>query len=396
MDTPQGTLYPSPQNCPVIAGQNAGKRISCVTEYQHVYDRLQQAALRNHHWARIAVKELHALTTGMLGKNNVYVRPGERQRSTGNERYYVFLPGLKATVERWPNDQYCITELVLDDHYYDLTAPGQEETRMGLYRASSDLGQNLWKASYVKDSKILPQRGRLVAIADAKFSSADDAIEETMPRTAKHLGVGAAHVRDSGADLHFTPGRKPLGGGLLCYNPLNVEKSRASALLLATTMASARDVEGVVWAADFGGSAVLTQAMQILADKGLSLKGHTVYFHKPRTSPAKSLRLAHKLQMNLNERIADTGLSLRGAISQLSVADVRLKNKNDPYSKGYHAEAWLNGGLKVAAPAGLLAAAVGGQAGLVVGGIATVIGGTGVVHALGKSAAESFGYRFRR
>ncbi len=217
-----------------------------------------------------------------------------------------------------------------------------------------------------------------------------------MPRTVKHLGVGAAHVSDSGADLHFTPGREPLGGGLLCYNPLKVENSRASALLLAASMESSRDVKGVVWAADFGGSAVLTQAMQILADKGISLKGHTVYFHKPRTSPAKALRLAHQLRMKLNERIADTGLSARGAFSQFSVAGIRLNNKSDPYSKDYHAEAWLNGGLKVAAPAGFLAAVIGGQAGLVVGGIATAIGGAGVVHALGKSAAESFGYKFKR
>ncbi|WP_299596734.1 hypothetical protein [uncultured Microbulbifer sp.] len=114
-------------------------------------------------------------------------------------------------------------------------------------------------------------------------------------------------------------------------------------------MAAARDVEGVAWAADFGGSAVLTQAMQILVDKGVSLKKHTVYFHKPRTSPAKALKLAHQLQMRLNERIADTGLSARGALSQFSVAGVRLRNQDDPYSKGYHSEAWLNGGLKVAA-----------------------------------------------
>lgn len=78
------------------------------------------------------------------------------------------------------------------------------------------------------------------------------------------------------------------------------------------------------------------------------------------------------------------------------MAGRRLNNRDDPYSKGYHAEAWLHGGLKVAAPAGFLAAMVGGQAGLIVGGIATAIGGAGVVYALGKSAAESFGHHFRR
>ncbi|WP_043320711.1 hypothetical protein [Microbulbifer sp. HZ11] len=360
------------------------------------YERLKRAADRNHHWARIAVKELHALTTGMLGKNNVYVRPGERQRGTGNELYYVFFPGLKATVVRWMNDQFCITKLAMDDHYFDLTAPGQDTARMGLYRASIDPVRGEWKGTYIANGKVAAQHGRLVAVADGKFNRVSDALRETMPRTVKHLGVGAAQLSDSGADLHFTPGRARLGGGLLSYNPLKVDNSRASALLLAVTMESSREIKGVVWAADFGGSSVLTQAMQILADKGIRLTGHTVYFHKPRTSPAKALRLAHQLEMRLNERIADTGYSVLGALSQFSVAGVRLKNKNDPYNKGYHAEAWLNGGLKVAAPAGFLAAAIGGQAGLIVGGIATAIGGAGVVHALGKSAAESFGYNFKR
>ena len=391
------TSYPlSPQNTAVLAGKNVGKRIHCITEYQEKFDRLQRAADRNHYWALIALKELNALTTGMVGKNNVYVRPGERQHGTGNEKYYVFLPGLKATVVRWANDQFCITGLDLDKNYYEVTAPGQDTTRMGLYRATIDPVRSEWKGTYVADGKVAAQHGRLVAVADGKFTRISDALRETMPRTVQHLGVGAAQLSESGADLHFTPGRGRLGGGLLRYNPLKVENSRASALLLAATMESSRDVKGVIWAADFGGSAVLTQAMQILADKGISLKGHTVYFHKPRTSPAKALRLAHQLQMRLNERIADTGLSALGALSQFSVAGERLKNKDDPYNKGYHAEAWLNGGLKVAAPAGFLAAAIGGQAGLIVGGIATAIGGAGVVHALGKSAAESFGYRFKR
>ncbi|WP_226701895.1 hypothetical protein [Microbulbifer elongatus] len=101
MSTPHSPPQVSPQNYPLIAGQHAGKPISCVPELKPVYDRLQQAAQRNHHWARIAIKELNALSTGMLGKNNVYVRPGERQRGCGSEKYYVFLPGLKATVVRW-------------------------------------------------------------------------------------------------------------------------------------------------------------------------------------------------------------------------------------------------------------------------------------------------------
>lgn len=101
-------------------------------------------------------------------------------------------------------------------------------------------------------------------------------------------------------------------------------------------MIQAKGVEDVIWSADKGGSAVLTQAMQILVDKGVTLKGHTAYLYKPRTSPGNALRLAHKLELTLNETFADTGWDLQGALSQLGVAGARLNNKRDPYSRGHY------------------------------------------------------------
>lgn len=72
MATPQNAL----QNFPQIAGHHAGKPVRCKPELQPVYDRLQQAAQRNHHWARIAVKELNALTTGAVHSVNTAWRAG--------------------------------------------------------------------------------------------------------------------------------------------------------------------------------------------------------------------------------------------------------------------------------------------------------------------------------
>ncbi|AMX03397.1 hypothetical protein [Microbulbifer thermotolerans] len=383
------------QNLPLIAGQRAGKPIRCITKLEPVFQRLQQAARRNHYWATIAVKELNALTTGVLGKNNVYVRPGKSRTKNSNELYYVFLPGLKATVVRWPDDQFCITELNLDDNYFRATEWSDDATRMGLYRAREDRDRNAWNVELVPNGKIHKQPGRLIAVADARYKQASDAAADAVPRAVELLGVGAAHVSANGADLHFTPGQKALGG-LVCYNPLAVDKARKSAVLLAKAMADARDIEDVTWIADSGGSAVLTQAMQILADKGITLEKHGVYLYKPRTSPARALRLAHQLKLRLNQRFADTGYSVHGALSQYSVAGLRLKNNKDPYNKGYHAKAWLNGAQKVAAPAGILAAAIGGQAGMAMAAIATAITGAGVLQDLAKGATERFGYKFRR
>ena len=130
---------------------------------------------------------------------------------------------------------------------------------------------------------------------------------------------------------------------------------------------------------------MLTQAMQILVDKGVSLKGHTVYFHKPRTSPARALKLAHKLDLTLNERFANTGYSISGALSQFSVAGMRIRNRKDPYDRGHHANNWFKGAVAVSTPIGVAAALAGGSAGVIMGGIATVIGGSGVAYSVGQS-----------
>ncbi|WP_406828862.1 hypothetical protein [Microbulbifer sp. ARAS458-1] len=389
MSLPRTSLQLSPQNTPLIAGKNAGKLIRCATEYQEKFDRLQRAAERNHYWALIAVKELNALTTGMLGKNNVYVRPGERQRGTGSEKYYVFLPGLKATVVRWMNDQFCITELVMDDNYYRVK--DLDGTRMGLYRVERGRS-DAWRSTYVNGGNVKPQSGRLVTVADAKYGTANDAAKFSVPGAFEFLGNNTSAIRAGGCDLHFTPGASRLGG-LYCYNPLKVNESRASAVHLARSMENARDIKYVSWVADFGGSAVLTQAMQILVDKGVTLEGHTVYFHRPRTSPAKALRLAHELQLNINKEFADTGLNLRGALSQFSVAGERINNSHDPYDRNFHVKKWLKRVVAVSTPVGVAGAIIAGPTGVMLGGIATVIGGAGAVFALGQSVTKDLRHK---
>src|SRR5690606_14908734 len=156
-------------------------------------------------------------------------------------------------------------------------------------------------------------------------------------------------------------------------------------------------IEDVLWLADNGGSTVLTQAMQILVDKGIKLKGHTAYLYKPRTSPGQVIRLAHQLEMTLNESFADTGLSLRGAASQLAVAGARLSNEHDLYNTKSFVKDWLSGLVKVAGPMGVAAGAVSlGTSVVMVGTIAGVISTGGTLIALGQSAAENIRHKIRR
>ncbi|MBY6213010.1 hypothetical protein KUV95_15770 [Microbulbifer agarilyticus] len=394
MSAPTSPQPLSPQNTSIIAGQRSGKPIRCIPELKPVYLQLQKAAHRNHHWARIAVKELNALTTGMLGKNNVYVRPESRRSSGGSEKYYVFLPGLKATVVRWPNDQFCITELVMDDNYYRVQGQGDEQTRLGTYRVSQLQRTGEWQARYVENGQVTKQVGRLVTVADADYGSAGEAATYSVPGALTFFGDNTATVRRMGCDMHYTPGKKHFGG-MLRYNPLSIDSSRSSAVHLAATMESARDIDSVAWVSDFGGSAVLTQAMQILVDKGVSLKGHTIYLNRPRTSPAKALKLAHELKLTLNKKFANTGANLQGALSQFSVAGRRMNNINDPYGRDQHAMAWFKGAVTLSTPVGVGAALASGPTIAMLGSVATAIGGAGAIYAIGQSVAEDVRRRYK-
>lgn len=382
---------------PTIAGAAAGRRVTIHPGLHNTYRRLEQAALRGNHWARIAVKELQALTTGLQGKNNVYCRPfGSPKNAVGEQAFYVFLPGLKATVYPGIVGQYHVTELVLDANYYEATEEGAKGIRMGLYRARLR-DKEAWYTEYVKDGKVAEQEGRLVVIADSGYESANDAAEAIMPRAIKHPDVPAHMVRQNGGDLHFTPGEKRLGG-MIRYKALKEDSSRASALHLAKSMEQAKDNKGVSWVADKGGSVVLTQAMQILVDKGITLEGHTAYLYRPSTSPGDALRLAHKLKLSLNESFANTGWSVKGALSQFRVAGQRLDNKDDAYNKSYHRQAWINSAVKIGGPATLVgaAAAATGTTIPMLAAITTIITTIEVTNALGQGALENLNHRFKR
>lgn len=386
MDTP-------PSQYQVIAGNNAGRPIRCAPEVLPAFKKLQQAAQRGNHWARIAVKELSDLTNGQAGKQNVYVRPGKA--ADHHTPFAVFLPGLKATVYHWTaKGGYTVVDLQLDGNYFEAVS-SEEQERMGLYQAKPR-GEE-WSTRYIPNGKIGSEDGRMVTVADGGYQDASRAVRAIVPRAMKQLGVAAVKVRTNGCDLHYTPSSKQLGG-LTRYNAANINQIRSSALHLAHTMADASQITNVAWVADKGGSAVLTQAMQILVDQGVALKGHTAYLYKPRTSPGKALLLAHKLNLTLNESFADTGWSLQGAASQFSVAGDRLKNKNDPYNKGYHSQAWVNGLVKASGPVGVAAvgAAALGTPIPLIAGIVTAIGAGGVSYNIGQSLAEDLRHKLNR
>lgn len=128
-------------------------------------------------------------------------------------------------------------------------------------------------------------------------------------------------MEHSGFDLHFTPGKSRIGGLKNIQQAMGAKSDQSlheTAVLLAETMARAKTVPKVDWISEKGGCGVVTQALQILKNRGESFiekNDHHIYFRNPTTNvvPAEGLardlglkfgRQTHNVNpLNLNELI---------------------------------------------------------------------------------------------
>lgn len=184
-------------------------------------------------------------------------------------------------------------------------------------------------------------------------------------------------IRNGGCDLHYTHGTKSFGR-LIRYSALTNDRARQSAVLLAETMANAKDLQNIHWVSDHGGSVVLTQAMQILVDRGVTLQHHSIFLQDCKSSPGEAIRLARSLKVTMDESMAHTGWSLRGVVSQRLAARERLDDPDDPLTGAHINHSWITGVVKLSASAGSAAAAA-GFLGVTLPMLATVTGIVGIV-----------------
>lgn len=360
---------------PVVAGAASGKRIRCTTELKPVVDQLIRASEKNNYWPTVAVRELRALSSGLIGKKNVYVQPGQKD-ALGNQLFIVFLPGLKAVLQKWAVDEYCIIEMTLDGNYFEATSDGY---RTGLYRVKPEEAQRgTWKAEHVANGRVLAKDSRIVAVADSRSEDVSHAAGITMGNIMPALGRETrSSIRNGGCDLHYTNGTKSFGR-LIRYSALTNDQARQSAVLLAETMANAKDLKNIHWVSDHGGSVVLTQAMQILVDRGVTLQHHSIFLQDCKSSPGEAIRLARSLKVTMDESMAHTGWSLRGAVSQRLAARERLHDPDDPFTEAHLNQSWITAVVKISASAGSAAAAA-GFFGVTLPMLATVTGVVGIV-----------------
>ncbi|WP_288131618.1 hypothetical protein [Microbulbifer sp.] len=378
-----------------VAGKNSGKPVTITPQAEPVYHELVKLARRGNHWAQITVNGIHQLAAGRLHQNNIFVKPDAVHRD-GAEKFVAIFPGCKVTAEKLSNDTFRVLHFEADLQYGELIKQAQKP---GLYKAERDV-RGEWKTHPYKKQTISSEKNRSVAISDSGYDGSDDAAQSaSLGLSASPFTGGGTVVNSDGFDMHYTPGEQRIGG-LRNYReairPLQVESLHESAQLLARTMYQARDTQGVSWVSEYGGSAVLTQALRILADQNIKLEKHKVFLYEPATPPSQAIRAAQAVGMSLDRKFSKANfLNIVGNRGQLAVAVHRLRNEREKdYKLGKACADILAHGKSLqgfGSFAGTLAAAVGLSmtAPAAAGAFLTALGGAGAVAGKGILYAKT-------
>ena len=322
----------------LIAGRHFGKRITITPQAEPIWNELVKLANQGNYWAQMSVNGIKQLAAGRLSQKNIFVKPGPAHRG-GTEEFVVILPGCRVTAEKLPDDSYKLLHFQADLNYGALIEQGQAP---GLYQIARKSGD--WVANRNEDGLIEKRPQRVVAIGDSGYSSPKDAAKfaaASLSGTGQVSTVsgGARSINSSGGgfDLHFTPGEKRIGGLTNYMNaikPLKDERLYESAMLLARAMYMARDIQDVRWISEFGGSGVLTQALRILADRKVKLKGHTAFLYRPSTSPHEALKAMHAVEgLELERSFKESdALDYIGNRDNLRVLQERRKHEETSYT----------------------------------------------------------------
>ncbi|WP_428820464.1 hypothetical protein [Microbulbifer sp. MCCC 1A16149] len=368
----------------IIAGKSAGKKISITPQAEPVYKEIRSLAQQGNYWAQITVNALHQLASGRLHQDNIFIKPGPVHRG-GEEEFVMILPGCKVTVEKQSKDAFKIVYFEADAGYSELQG---KKTTPGIFTAKYAKSQ--WQAKKRTTGEVKPDEGRLVAICDSRYSDQNIAAETVAPSVASsHYSpeVGERDLRESGFELHLTPGVGRIGGLTKlkdAIKPCENQNIHTSAILLARSMYKARKIKNISWIAERGGSAVLTQAMKILADQGKKLPSHNIFLFEPKTSQVKAIEHARLLGMNMGRKVSRvSAFNFAGIAGSPSASINRMRNEKD-FKLGQTLGDAAQLGVLLGTGAGIVTS-VAGVTGINVGAIASSVGvaGAAAVPAIG-------------
>lgn len=353
-----------------------GKTLIFAPKYEAAGRILDKAAEDGHYYPLMAMKHLRALSTGLSGKDNVFIPNINDFKTNSFQKVMVFVPGIVAMVERRPDDKLVISRLDLSDDYEGVAR--KLNNNPGVYSVKK--GGNKLDVEYRDDGRIIPKDDRYVVIADPSYKDPDVAALEVQQRLKSLFGVEVA--RKCNFDLFYSPAgaqHKKMRN----YNATLNTQTYAFAGLLANAMEQSKNTSGVIWASERSGSIVLTQALMTLAAKNVSFqsKDHVVKMRWSESDPQPALNATMKLGMIPDEKLMVSGP--RASLSAVQANFSRVMDKNDDYSlKDYGAEL-VNGTMTTTAlvSTGLLIGGAGavmsaptavGVAGLVTGSVGAI------------------------
>lgn len=342
----------------MLSKPNVGKEVRFLDTNPELVRKARQllaAADKRAYYPMLAKKQLASLQTGLIGKNNVFIPNLNTSQVTRLQVFYVFVPGIRATVERRPNDSFVITDLELSDGFDALKSASEEKP--GVYSVQRQ-GSEI-KVEYNHNDKITPVNGRRVVITDGDYLSPKDAASDALKRLKDTAGEDTARIGKF--DMLFSPIGKSLGG-MRNYNAATITDGYAFASILAGAMADTQDKEDIQWISEFGGSVVFTQAMEIAVRNRLSFEGknHGAHMYEPRTDINHARQLARQLDFNLGDNFAKASRPYAVAGNFLSKA-ARARDGNDSYSYMNYSKDLATGGMGATALIGV-GAFVGGLA----------------------------------
>ena len=301
-----------------IAGTFSGRRILCSPQAAPVYENLVKLAKSGNHWARIAVRGITGLISGRLNNENIYIEK-KQSLAYGKGAFHLVLPGVMASLEELPNGSYIVQRIKIDGNYQRLQ---EESKKPGLWRVY----QTNRTPEIQKDGRILNKEYRPVVITDMVKSNVRDIADITRENINKKEGMIKNIAEIQGFDMHYTPGEGGIVGLKPAKSALATVKDAAitrSAMLLANTMYQARNIEGVLWYSDWGGSGVLTRAMEILdREKNISLETHMIFLNRPTSKASYAIELAGKLGIKPQAKGKNTGLNYKELKGNIFVSDV--------------------------------------------------------------------------
>lgn len=366
----------------LISKPNCGKQIYFAPSEAENAALLKRAAREGYYYAVLALKQLESLASGPCGKHNVYIPNYNDVKAHSFQMFHIYLPGIRATVERRSNDRYVVSKLELSDGY---KAIDKESRKPGIYSINkSNAAQSQFDVKYHKNGRITAQDGRIVVIADGNHESLELAAQTATKCIAETQGKKAEHFGEF--DLLYSPTGTKLGRR---FDPKFNTEAYAFAGLLANAMTNIQNKRKISWLAERGGSAIFTQAMEIVARQNISFSSqdHWIHFYKPTTNPVHAVKLAHSLGFSMGKDLVTLGgFQPRVAASNLIANALRVQNKKDTYSWKEYGTDLAKGAMDGVAVGGVLT--LGASLALpgvpAIGAVGTTLSCLGALHLLYK------------